>query len=80
MTTIDVGQSGLELSELLALAEAGEDVVITREGVPVARLEPIRSTGPGRRFLAAKRMLAGQIRIGDDFEFTDAELDEMLDQ
>jgi prevent-host-death family protein len=30
------------LSELLAAAERGEEVVITRRGEPVARLEPVR--------------------------------------
>ena len=34
---------------------------------------------PGDRFLAASGSLAGEIRIGEDFEFTDAELEEMLD-
>jgi hypothetical protein len=31
-------------------------------------------------FLAARGILAGQIRIGDDFEFTEEELDEILDE
>lgn len=80
MTTVNVGQAKTELSKLLAMAEAGEDVEIARDGVPVVRLVPIRPAGPGRRFLVGKGALAGQIRIGDDFEFTDDELDEMLDQ
>lgn len=79
MTTVNVGQAKTELSKLLAMAEAGEEVEIARDGVPVVRLVPIPSTKPGRRFLEAKGALAGQIRITDDSEFTDAELDEMLD-
>jgi hypothetical protein len=35
---------------------------------------------PGARFLAARGSLAGQITIGEDFEFTEAEIDELLDQ
>ncbi|MFC7623989.1 type II toxin-antitoxin system Phd/YefM family antitoxin [Microlunatus sp. GCM10028923] len=77
---MNVGQAKTELSKLLSMAEAGEEVEIARNGVPVVRLVPIRSAKPGRRFLAAKGTLAGQIRIGGDFEFTDAELDEMFDQ
>jgi antitoxin (DNA-binding transcriptional repressor) of toxin-antitoxin stability system len=79
MTTVNVGQAKTELSRLIALALAGEDVEIARDGVPVVRLVAIEQTKPGDRFLAASGSLAGEIRIGDDFEFTDVELDEMLD-
>lgn len=34
---------------------------------------------PGTRFLEAFGALAGEIEIGDDFEFSEAELDEMID-
>ena len=79
MTTVNVGQAKTELSRLIALALAGEDVEIARNGVPVVRLVALEQTTPGVRFLAASGSLAGKIRIGDDFEFTDAELDELLD-
>ncbi|MDO5627336.1 MAG: type II toxin-antitoxin system prevent-host-death family antitoxin, partial [Mobilicoccus sp.] len=69
-----------ELSRLIALALTGEDVEISRDGVPVVRLVPIAPESPGSRFLAAQGSLAGIVRIGDDFEFSDAELDDMLDQ
>ncbi len=77
---INVGQAKTDLSKLLARVEAGEDVEIARDGVPVARLvriEPARS--PGARFVAAAGSLAGRIEIAKDFELSDAELDEMLD-
>ncbi len=77
---VNVGQAKTDLSKLLARVEAGEEVEIARDGVPVARLvaiEPAR--GPGLRFLATRGSLAGQIAIGEDFELTDAEIDEMLD-
>ncbi|MDN5763061.1 MAG: type II toxin-antitoxin system Phd/YefM family antitoxin [Microlunatus sp.] len=77
MTTVNVGQAKTDLSRLIALALAGEDVEIARNGVPVVRLVAIQRK-PGAGFLAAGGSLAGEIRIGDDFEFTDAELDEML--
>ncbi|GAB2447463.1 hypothetical protein GCM10027062_31480 [Nocardioides hungaricus] len=77
MTTVNVGQAKTELSRLIALALTGEDVQIARDGVPVVRLVALE-TDPGVRFLAASGSLAGEIRIGDDFELTDAELDEML--
>lgn len=76
---VNVGEAKTALSKLLARVEAGEDVEIARDGVPVARLVPIESSpGPGLRFLEARGSLAGQIRVADDFEFTEAELDEIL--
>jgi prevent-host-death family protein len=77
---VNVGQAKTDLSKLLARVEAGEDVEIARDGVPVARLVPIApATGPGPRFLSARGSLAGRISIGEDFEFTEREIDEMLD-
>jgi prevent-host-death family protein len=78
---VNVGQAKRDLAELLARVEAGEDVEIARDGVPVARLVRIDpSPGPGSRFLAARGSLAGQIRIGADFELTEQEIDDMLDE
>lgn len=77
---VNIGQAKTDLSKLLARVEAGEDVEIARDGVPVARLvriEPL--VGPGARFLAARGSLAGQISTAEDFEFTDEEIDELLD-
>jgi prevent-host-death family protein len=76
---VNVGQAKTDLSKLLARVEAGEDVEIARDGVPVARLVRIDpAPGPGTRFIAARGSLAGQISIGEDFELTDDEVDEML--
>ncbi|WP_454085350.1 type II toxin-antitoxin system Phd/YefM family antitoxin [Georgenia sp. Marseille-Q6866] len=79
MRVVNVGEAKSQLSKLLALAEAGEEVEIARDGVPVVRLVPVRQERPGARFLTGAGALAGQIRIGTDFELTDAEVDEMLD-
>jgi prevent-host-death family protein len=77
---VNVGEAKSNLSKLLARVEAGEDVEIARDGVPVARLVAIEpSPGPGPRFLAARGSLAGRITIGDDFELSDEEIDQMLD-
>lgn len=68
---VNVGQARTDLSKLLVRVEAGEDVEIARNGVPVARLVAIEpATGPGPRFLAARASLAGQITIGEDFELS----------
>lgn len=78
---VNVGQAKTDLSKLLTRVEAGEEVEIARDGEPVVRLVAVEATkGPGSRFLAGFGSSAGAIEIADDFEFTDAELDEILDQ
>ena len=59
---VNVHQAKTELSRLLEAVEAGEDVVIARAGVPVARLVPVRADQrtPGR--------LTGLVRLGADFD------------
>ncbi len=81
LVLVNVGQAKTDLSKLLARVEAGEAVEIARDGVPVARLVRIEPpSSAGRRFLAARGSLAGRISLTEDFEFTDAELDDILDE
>lgn len=77
---VNVGQAKTDLSKLLARVEAGEEVEIARNGVPVARLVAVPpADSPGQRFLAGWGSLKGQIVISPDFEFSEAELDELFD-
>jgi prevent-host-death family protein len=50
MKMVNVHRAKTELSRLLEAVEAGEDVIIARAGVPVARLVPVRTDErvPGR--------------------------------
>ena len=41
MTTVNVHEAKTHLSDLLARAERGEEIVIARAGKPVVRLEPV---------------------------------------
>lgn len=75
MPTYNVGAAKDHLSELIAAAEAGDEVEIARSGVPIVRLVAIPSK-PGAQFLASFGSLPG-IEIGDDVEFTEAEIEEM---
>jgi antitoxin (DNA-binding transcriptional repressor) of toxin-antitoxin stability system len=76
---VNVGQAKTELSKLLARVEAGADVRIARDG-PVARLVQIPSPpSAGARFLAARGSLARRISLSEDLDFTDAEVEDMLD-
>lgn len=39
--TVNIGEAKARLSHLIARAEAGEDVIIARDGVPAARIVPL---------------------------------------
>jgi prevent-host-death family protein len=52
------------LSELVAAAERGEEVVIARDGVPAVRIAAIAKGHPPVRL----GILAGQIHVHDDFD------------
>jgi prevent-host-death family protein len=60
------------LPQLVKLAEAGEDVVVTRNGKPVVRLTRIKTTKPKLPWGA----LHGKILMAEDF---DAPLEEFKD-
>jgi len=46
MDTVGLFEAKTHLSELIARAERGEEVVITRHNKPVARIVPIATTAP----------------------------------
>ena len=69
---VNMHQAKTRLSELVSAAEAGEDVVIARDGVPAVRLVPITVAHPP----VPLGILAGEIEVGDDF---DAPLPEFAD-
>ena len=54
-----------KLSQLVERAEAGEDIVIARNGKPVARLVAIAG-GPGLE--AVRGRWRDKVRIADDFD------------
>jgi prevent-host-death family protein len=64
--TINVGmhEAKTTLSRLVDAARSGEEVVITRRGEPVVRLEPV-STKPRESMYGS---LKGQIKMADDFD------------
>lgn len=64
MTQVNIHEAKTQLSRLLAKVAAGEEVVIARNGKPVARLVPAE---PPRK----KRVLGqyrGEIWISPDFD------------
>lgn len=53
------------LSQLVERAEAGEDIVIARNGKPVARLVPVATASS---LASVRGSWRGQVRIADDFD------------
>lgn len=64
MTTINIYEAKTRLSQLVEQAAAGDDVVIARNGKPVARLTRLGGGSLGVRFGA----LAGRIGVAEDFD------------
>ena len=62
MATVNVHEAKTNLSRLLKQVEAGEEIVIARNGKAVARLVPVRQRG--RRQPGAFK---GLIKTGDSF-------------
>jgi prevent-host-death family protein len=54
-----------QLSKLVERALGGEEIVLTRRGVPAVRLVPERPSGGFAQLAGA---WAGRVRIADDFD------------
>jgi prevent-host-death family protein len=65
MAQVGMHEAKTQLSQLVARAEAGEDIVIARNGKPVARLVPVATT---TSFASLRGRYRGQIVIADDFD------------
>src|ERR1700754_153937 len=63
MSTVTVHAAKTNLSKLLARVEAGEEIVIARGAIPIARLTPIHALPAKRQFGAFK----GVLSVGPEF-------------
>lgn len=63
MTIVTIHTAKTNLSKLLAQAEAGEEVILARGKIPVARLVPLQAPPSKRRFGAWR----GMIEVGPAF-------------
>jgi prevent-host-death family protein len=63
MPIVTVHKAKTTLSELLKRAEAGEEIIIARGSVPVARLVPLHAAAPKRHFGAMR----GEIVVPSSF-------------
>ncbi|MDZ5646900.1 type II toxin-antitoxin system prevent-host-death family antitoxin [Nitrospirillum sp. BR 11828] len=70
-TQVSVAQAKAEFAALVSRAEAGEEIIVTRNGKPVVRLSAL-PTAP-----VSYGDLAG-LRIGDDLSLPDDAVDDFL--
>ncbi len=73
MTTVPIRQAAADLPELMARAEAGEDILIAREDGVMVRLTPVTAPARERR----PGTLKGKIEIPDEFFFEPLPDDEL---
>jgi prevent-host-death family protein len=70
MTQLDIHEAGERLADLIARARAGEEVIISENGKPVARLGPVEATDSNLSSLpdwkAAMMQAAGTWKDRDD--------------
>jgi prevent-host-death family protein len=72
---VNVYEAKTQLSKLLEQVEAGEEIVIARNGRPVARLVPAQR----RRSPRVPGAWKGKVWIADDFDDPDGEYQEIVD-
>lgn len=74
MEKVNIHEAKTRLSELLQRVEAGEEFVIARAGLPIARLSKIQRTErkPG--------YLGPEFRLAQDFFDADEEIVEMFEE
>jgi prevent-host-death family protein len=73
MTQVSVHEAKTHLSRLLHDVERGEEIVIARNGEPIAKIVPVEIRGP--------RQLGGDeglFTIPDDFDDEDPEINAMF--
>jgi prevent-host-death family protein len=65
MTQVGMHEAKTTLSQLVERAEAGEEIVITRNGTPVARLVPVAHTAA---LASVHGVWRDRVRFAGDFD------------
>lgn len=71
---VNVYEAKTQLSKLLEQVEAGDEIVIARNGRPIARLIPLQRSRPHR----VPGGWEGKVWIAPDFDEPDPELEELF--
>jgi prevent-host-death family protein len=73
-TVVGLYDAKTHLSRLVDRAADGEEIVIAKNGVPLAKLVPLAARGKKRRPARA----LGVTRIADDFDGPDADIEKLF--
>jgi prevent-host-death family protein len=63
MDTVTIHTAKTTLSQLIARAEAGEEIILARRNVPIAKIVPYQPVAPKRQFGAFR----GVVSVGPEF-------------
>lgn len=74
MQVIDVEEAKTSLGDLLDAAIRGQEIILTRDAKPVAKLIPLVQRRPRPQFGSAK----GLVHIADDFDTPLSDFDEYV--
>ena len=74
MTKFNIAEAKAHFSELVQKAMLGEEVVISKDNTPVAKLIPFAPSGRPRKPGSAK----GRVRMAPDFEATPEDFREFV--
>jgi len=66
MRTVNIYEAKTHLSRLLAEVEAGEEIVVARNGTPIARIVAVTRTGRGLVGCDDALAARGELRFDDD--------------
>jgi len=74
MKPVKIHEAKTNFSKLIGRVEAGEEVVVQRGDVPVAKIVPYETGGHARKAGALK----GRIEIAEDFDAVPSEFQEFV--
>ncbi|MGQ0773304.1 MAG: type II toxin-antitoxin system Phd/YefM family antitoxin [Pseudonocardiales bacterium] len=72
---VNVYEAKTQFSKLLEQVEAGDEIVIARNGKPIARLVPLQRTAAPRQLGS----LRGKIWMAPDFDEPDDQLTDLME-
>ncbi len=72
---VGVHEAKTQFSRLLREVEAGDEVLVTRGGEPVARIVP---AVPSSRIAASRGMFPGRFPLPDDFDRDEDEMGDLF--
>ena len=72
---VNIGDAKTRLSELVAAAERGEEVILARAGTPRVRLVPVESVEAAKRQALAEQRRAAFGYLRDDFAGYDTSIE-----